>query len=78
MFIWYYKEVFSAVRVISDPGAKGRKSIPCAIIDETVIPMIDNITGDDQNRQMILRLQALHRWFTQLRHHTVDISEEEF
>ncbi len=44
MLIWYYKEVFSAALVIAAPVAKDRNSIPCAIVNENVIPMIDNIT----------------------------------
>ena len=42
--IWYYKEVFGAAGSITDPDAKDRNSIRCAIVDEHVIPMIDNIT----------------------------------
>jgi hypothetical protein len=46
MLIWYYKEVFSAARVITDPDAKDRNSIPCAI----VILRVDN----QQNQVLLL------------------------
>ena len=32
--------MFGAALVITDPGAKDRNNIPCAIVNENVIPMI--------------------------------------
>jgi hypothetical protein len=65
MLIWYYKEVFSAALVITDPGAKDRNSIPSAIVNENVIPMIVSlfnfalsVTGPKKNAVTIEKIIA--------------------